>query len=140
MQISSIADEFLRARLWGTLATTRASGAPQVSMVAYDWDGADLVISCRGSAAKFVNASRRAQVVFTVSDDVDCCTVAGRAVCHATGPERDTATERVRLRLLDGAEWGAAMLAQDIVTGLDAVDRVTITVIPEQVRLVQPLG
>ena len=109
-------------------------------MVAYDWDGTDLVISCRGSAAKFVNAARREQVVFTVSDDVDCCTVAGRAVCHRTGPERDAGTERVRQRLLDGAEWGAAMLDRDIEAGLDTVDRVTITVVPDQVRLVQPLG
>jgi len=140
MQISSIADEFLRERLWGTLVTIRASGAPQVSMVAYDWNGSDLVISCRGAAAKFVNAARREDVAFTVADDVDCCTVTGRAVCHATGPERDEATERVRQRLLDGAEWGAAMLDQDIAAGLDTVDRVTITVIPEQVRLVQPLG
>ena len=140
MQISSAADEFLRERLWGVLVTTRSSGAPQASMVAYDWNGADLVISCRGSAAKFINASRRDQVVFTVSDDVDFASVSGRAVCHATGAERDAATERVRLRLLDGAEWGAAILDQDIAAGLDSVGRVTITVVPEDVRLVQPLG
>ena len=140
MEISSAADEFLRARLWGLLATTRSAGAPQVSMVAYDWNGDDLVISCRGKAAKFVNASRREAVVFTVPDGVDCCTVTGRAVCHATGVERDARTERVRRRLLDGAEWGAKILDDDIAAGLDAVDRVTITVVPDAVQLIQPLG
>ncbi|MEM7094503.1 MAG: pyridoxamine 5'-phosphate oxidase family protein [Actinomycetota bacterium] len=140
MEIHPDADEFLRERLWGTLATTRSSGAPQVSMVAYDWDGTDLVISCRGSAAKYVNASRRSDVVFTVVDDIDCCTVTGTATCHATGDERDAGTERVRQRLLDGAEWGAAMLDRDIEAGLDQVDRVTITVTPTDIRLVQPLG
>lgn len=134
------ADAFLRERIWGLLATTRSSGAPQVSMVAYAWNGSDLVISCRGSAAKFVNASRRSDVVFTVADDVDCCTVTGAAICHATGPDRDAGTERVRQRLLDGAEWGAAMLDRDIAAGLDSADRVTITVTPTKINLVQPLG
>lgn len=140
MEITDVADEFLRERLWGMLATTRTSGAPQVSMVAYDWDGTDLVISCRAGAAKFVNASRRSDVVFTVADDVDCCTVTGTAICHATGPERDAATERVRERLRNGAEWGAVMLDADVEAGLDTVNRVTITVVPQQVHLVQPLG
>ena len=35
---------------------------------------------------------------------------------------------------------GAAILDQDIATGLDAVNRVTITIVPESIRLVQPLG
>lgn len=109
-------------------------------MVAYDWDGADLVISCHGSAAKFVNASRRSDVVFTVADDVDCCTVTGAATCHTTGIDRDAATERVRARLRNGAEWGAVMLDRDIEAGLDSVNRVTITVTPTNVNLVQPLG
>lgn len=140
MEITTAADKFLRDRVWGMLATTRNSGAPQVSMVAYDWDGTDLVISCRGSAAKFVNASRRADVVFTVADDVDCCTVTGKAVCHGTGAERDAATERVRGRLRNGAEWGAVMLDADFEAGLDSVNRVTITVVPDRVQLLQPLG
>ena len=138
--VSGEANAFLRGRLWGTLSTIRTSGAPQVSMVAYDWNGSDLVISCRSSAAKFVNASRRASVVLAVADGVDCCTVTGRAICHSTGPERDAATERLRLRLLDGAEWAAQMLDRDIAAGLDAVDRVTITVAADSVSLVQPLG
>lgn len=138
--ITAEADTFLRDRLWGTLATTRSAGAPQVSMVAYDWNGHDVVISCRGSAAKFVNASRRPDVVFTVVDDIDCCTITGVATCQVTGVERDEATVRVRDRLRNDAEWGAAMLDSDIEAGLDSVHRVTITVVPTKVTLVRPRG
>ena len=140
VKIDDAADQFLRSHLWGVLVTIRDSGRPQQSMVAYDWNGTDLVISCRSTAAKFVNASKRTAVAFSVSDDVDCLTIDGVAECHDTGSGRDQATERVRQRLLDGAEWGAAILDQDIATGLDAVNRVTITIIPESIRLVQPLG
>ncbi len=138
--LSPAADAFLRDHLWGVLSTIRSSGAPQVSMVAYDWNGDDLVISCRGSAAKAVNASRRPAVAFSVSEGVDCATVTGRAVVHQTGPERDALTERVRARLAAGAPWAAEILDREIETGLDAAGRVTITVTPERVRLVQPLG
>lgn len=109
-------------------------------MVAYDWNGTDLAISCRSSAAKFVNASKRDQVAFSVADDVDCATIAGRAVVHHTGAERDALTERVRQRLVTGAPWAAEILDREIAAGLDESKRVVITVKPDKVRLVQPLG
>ena len=130
----------IRDSLWGVLTTIRSSGAPQVSMVAYDWNGTDVVISCRSSAAKFVNASKRDQVAFSVADDVDCATVTGRAVVHSTGTARDQLTDRVRQRLLDGAPWAAEILDKEIATGLDEAKRGIITVVPDKVRLVQPLG
>lgn len=139
-EISAAADAYLHDHLWGVLTTIRSSGAPQVSMVAYAWNGNDLVISCRSSAAKFVNASQRPHVAFSVADDVDCATVVGQAVVHRTGRERDALTARVRDRLADGAPWAAEILDREIASGLDAATRVTITVIPESVRLVQPQG
>jgi len=87
-----------------------------------------------------VGASARDQVAFSVSDDVDCATVAGRAIVHRTGAVRDQLTSRVRDRLLDGAPWAAEMLDREIEAGLDKSQRVIITVLPDQVRLVQPLG
>lgn len=129
---------FLVQHVWGQLATTRNSGAPQVSMVAYAWDGRDLAISCRSGAAKFVNAKRRPQVVFTVADDADCLTMAGTATCFTSGLERDSLTERVRDRLRDGEGWAADMLDRDIDAGLDAARRVIIRVAPVDVTLVQP--
>ena len=61
-------DAYLRQHLWALLATSRASGGPQVSMVAYHYDGIDAVVSCRRQAAKFANARARPDVVLTVAD------------------------------------------------------------------------
>lgn len=133
-------DAYLRAHVWGLLATSRANGAPQMSMVAYDWDGSDVAISCRSSAAKFVNAGRRPHVVFAVPDGVDNLTVTGRAVCHATGPERDRLTERVRDTFGPQDAWAAAILDREIGTGLDAARRVIIQIIPDSIELLRPRG
>lgn len=109
-------------------------------MVAYDWDGIDLVISCRAQTAKYVNARRNDSVVFSVPDDVDNLTVTGRAVCHGTGPKRDDLTERLRDRLADGHEWASEILDKKIAAGLDAADRVVIQIVPTAIHLVQPRG
>ena len=138
MDISAAEDAYLRSHVWGLLATGRQDGSPQLSMVAYDWNGLDLVISCRSTAAKFVNAKRREAVVFAVPDAVDNLTVTGRAICHETGPERDALTERVRDRLADDHGWASAMLTSDIAAGLDAVRRVIIQVQPTSLQLLQP--
>lgn len=138
MHTSPAEDAYLRAHVWGLLATGRRDGSPQLSMVAYDWNGIDLVISCRSSAAKYVNAKRHDSVVFAVPDDVDNLTVTGAAICHATGAERDALTTRLRDRLADGHEWASTMLSRDIDAGLDAVDRVIIQVVPTSIQLLQP--
>lgn len=132
-EIPTDADAFPARSPVGRLTTIRSSGGPQVSMVAYDWDGTDLVISCRSTAAKYVNASRRPDVAFTVSEGVDCATVVGRAVVHGTGPERNARTGRVRSRLRPDAPWAAEILDQQVDAGLDDVGRVTITVVPDDV-------
>lgn len=109
-------------------------------MVAYDGDGTDVVISCRASAAKYVNAMRHESVVFAVPDDVDNLTVSGRAACHSNGSRRDRLTERVRDRLTDGHSWAGDMLDADIGAGLDSVNRVIVQILPAAIRLVQPRG
>ncbi len=45
-----------------------------MSMVSYDWDGSDTVISCRSQAAKYIDARRDSSVVFAVPDDLDILT------------------------------------------------------------------
>ena len=140
MDVTEVEDAYLRGHVWGLLATGRSGGAPQMSMVAYDWDGNDIVISCRGSAAKYVNARRNAEVVFAVPDDLDNLTITGTAICHDTGPERDQLTERLRDRLAEGHTWASAILDGDIAAGLDKVDRVIIQLVPNEVQLLQPQG
>ena len=75
-----------------------------------------------------------------VPDGVDNLTVAGRAICHNTGSQRDALTLRLRDRLADGHEWAQVILDGDIDAGLDAVDRVIIQIVPDSVQLVQPRG
>ena len=132
--------DYLHSHVWGLLATGRRSGAPQMSMVAYDWNGNDIVISCRRSAAKYVNAAAQPQVVFAVPDGVDNLTVTGTAICHTTGHDRDQLTERLRDRLADGHEWARAILQADIDNGLDQADRVIIQIVPSAIHLLKPQG
>ena len=109
-------------------------------MVAYDWNGDDLIISCRSTAAKFINAQRHPHVVFSVPDGVDNLTVTGEATCLSTGPDRDHQTERLRDRLRQGAPWAADILDADIAQGLDAVGRAVVVIEPDSVELLRPLG
>lgn len=134
----SAEQEFLQAHIWGLLATGRRNGAPQVSMVAYDFDGTNIVISCRSSAAKYVNARRNNEVVFSVPDGADNLTVGGAAICYETGPERDAFTARLRDTLAIDNQWAADKLDADIAAGLDTVGRVIIQIAPRTMNLIRP--
>lgn len=140
MDVTDAEHAYLREHVWGLLATGRADGAPQMSMVAYDWDGSNIVISCHGQAAKYVNAGRNSSVVFAVPDDLDNLTVTGTAICHGSGAIRDQLTERLRDRLADGYPWASTMLDADLATGLDDVGRVIIQIAPSAVSLLRPQG
>lgn len=140
MDVTEAEHRYLREHVWGLLATGRRDGSPQMSMVAYDWDGNDVVLSCRSSSAKYLNAQREPSVVFAVPDDLDNLTISGSAHCHGSGPQRDRLTERLRDRLADDHQWASDMLDRDIAAGLDDVDRVVIQVVPSAIHLVQPHG
>ena len=140
MHVSDAEHSYLRDHVWGLLATGRSDGSPQMSMVAYDWDGTDVVISCRGQAAKYVNASRIPGVVFAVPDGLDNLTITGAAMCHRTGATRDHLTRRLCDRLADGHVWASTMLETDITAGLDDAGRVIIQIIPSALSLIQPQG
>lgn len=123
-------DTFLRQHLWALLATTRDDGSPQVSMVAYQYDGGDLVVSCVASAKKFVNATKRPRVVLTVADDRSYLAVYGKAEAIRSGALRDDLTRRVR----DALEPGdAAVLDRALASGLDDAGRVILRVTPDRV-------
>ena len=61
--------EFARAHVWAVLATGRADGSPQQSMVGYlvDDEGR-LIISAKAYTAKWKNAVRQPKVSVTVPD------------------------------------------------------------------------
>ncbi len=81
--------QFLAEHVWGVLATGRADGSPQQSLVGYvlDDDGRILVLT-QTRAAKWRNALRQPRVSFTVVDDRVHVVVYGLAEAIETDPER----------------------------------------------------
>jgi len=122
-------DAFLRANRWALVATVGRSGAPQITMVAYDWDGTDIVVSTRRAAAKWANLAHRPLIGITVTDDQRCLSVYGTAERIADDPERETLTRRVQSSLLPDH---AAQLERDFAKGLDVAGRVIIRVVPDR--------
>jgi PPOX class probable F420-dependent enzyme len=118
---------YLHAHRWALLATTRRDGSPQVSMLAYHWDGTDLVFSLRSTAAKWANVGRNPSVVVTVTDDARYLSVHGTAERVALDPARRDLTIRLRDSLLP--EHHAALQA-DVDAGLDVRRRVVVRVVP----------
>jgi PPOX class probable F420-dependent enzyme len=127
MTLTDAETEFLRSHRWALVATTRRNGAPQVSMVAYHFDGADIVMSIRKSAAKWANTARQPEVVVTVADDQSYVSVAGRADRIASDPDREQLTRRVLASL---KPQHASLLQADIDRGLDVAGRVVLRVLP----------
>lgn len=125
--ITPAQSSFLSAHRWALLATTRADGTPQVSMLAYHWDGTDIVFSLRSTAAKWANVARQPGVVVTVVDDASYLSVHGTAERVSDDPARHDLTIRLRDSLLP-AHYAA--LQKDIDAGLDASHRVVIRVAP----------
>jgi PPOX class probable F420-dependent enzyme len=78
-QLTDLQSDFLKAHRLGVLATSRRSGAPQVSIIAYNFDGNDVVISTGDQSAKYKNANRRPEVSLIVTDGPKAVTVYGMA-------------------------------------------------------------
>ena len=122
--------QFLTEHRWALLSTTRPDNTPQVSMLAYHWDGTDFVFSLRSTAAKWANVGRRPGVVVTVADDRCFLAVQGQAERIESDPDRVALTMRLHASLLPG---DAASLQRDIDAGLNASHRVVIRVVPTRV-------
>jgi PPOX class probable F420-dependent enzyme len=120
---------FLSEHRWALLATTRSNGAPQVSMLAYHYDGSDIVFSIRSTTAKWANTKRQASVVVTVTDGERYLSVSGNAERIATDPLRMDLTVRLQNSLEPRHH---AMLQADIEAGLDSRKRVILRITPER--------
>jgi PPOX class probable F420-dependent enzyme len=122
-------DAFLRDHRWALVATVGRTSRPQVTMVAYHWDGHDLVMSIRSTAAKWRNLLERPDIAVTVADDLLFLTVSGRAEPIIDDPARAELTMRVRDSLLPAHR---ALLDGEIARGLDASKRVVVRLVPER--------
>ena len=78
-ELNDLQTGFLRSHRLGVLATSKRSGAPQVSIIAYNYDGNDVVISTGDQSAKYKNASKRPAVSLIVTDGPKAVTVYGNA-------------------------------------------------------------
>jgi nitroimidazol reductase NimA-like FMN-containing flavoprotein (pyridoxamine 5'-phosphate oxidase superfamily) len=85
-ELLAIAQEFLKERRLGVLATQRRRGGPQMSILSYRFDGKDVVISTGSETAKVKNIRKRPGISLAVTDGPRCVVVYGEA------------------RLLEGAE------------------------------------
>jgi len=60
--------EYLQGHRTGVLATQRARGAPQMTLIAYHFDGNDLAISTRAPTQKAKNLTKRPEASLAVID------------------------------------------------------------------------
>lgn len=120
---------FLAGHVWGVLATGRADGSPQQSLVGYalDTDGRILVLTQAGTA-KWRNAVRRPQVSFAVPDDRVHVVVYGAAEAIDADPERAELATHVlaAVRGTDPPEPAS------IVEWLDADERRILRITPQK--------
>jgi PPOX class probable F420-dependent enzyme len=124
--------EFLAAHRWAMLTTLRRDGRAQTSMLAYHWDGTDLVLSTRSSSAKWANIGRRSDVVVSVQgdggpEDHRFLAIDGDAERIEHDPERHDLTVRLLGSLLPADR---ASLQADLDAGLDARRRVIVRIRP----------
>jgi PPOX class probable F420-dependent enzyme len=72
--------EYLREHRYAVVATNRKAGPPQLTLVTYQYDGNDFVISTRGETQKAKNLRRRPEMTLAVIDnDGRQLIMAGRA-------------------------------------------------------------
>ncbi len=120
--------EFLHAHNLGVLATGRADGSPQQSMVLYGLDAEDrLLISAKDYTAKWHNAVRQPKVSLTVVDGREHLVIYGRAETIAHDPERAAITAAI-FALMSGNDVDPASL----VPMLDEQRRTVIRITPER--------
>ena len=60
--------EYLQGHRTGVLATQRAKGAPQMTLIAYHFDGNDIAISTRAPTQKAKNLTKRPEASLAVID------------------------------------------------------------------------
>ncbi len=117
---------FLRERRLGTLATGRRDGSPQQALIAYEFDGTDIVLQTGGGSAKARNVGRSPAVSLLVPDGGRYLVVQGSAELLAGGAERRDAIRRARASGRNPASSDDAALDAE----LDEAGSVAMRIVP----------
>lgn len=126
------ADEFLRAHVWGVLATGRRDGSPQQSMIGYVVDDEGrIVVSIKSYTAKWKNAVRQPRVSLTVVDGRANVVVYGEAETIDADPLRAELTADVFARLSNGPRPEPS----SIVPMLDEQQRTVLRITPSSTHV-----
>ena len=125
---------YLEGHTWAVLATGRADGSPQQSMVGYVLDAEGrLVISAKRYTAKWKNAVRNPKLSVTVPDGRSHLVIYGMAETIDTDPLRAELSADVFARLANTDRPDPA----SIVPMLDEQERTVIRITPEKVLFVE---
>jgi PPOX class probable F420-dependent enzyme len=124
-EADTAAIEFLKQHRLGVLATGRRDGSPQQSLIGYQFDGKDFVISARAGSAKAKNLRRHSGVSLSVVDGGSVVVVYGRAQV-VRDPEEVLAINVARLQRQTPVDQEA------LARRLREEDRVVIVVAPEK--------
>ena len=130
---SELQDEFLKDHRLGILATGRGDGSPQQSLIAFNYDGIDIVISTGAQSAKAKNLRRGSRASLAVSDGPKVVVVYGETRI-ATGAETKGLEDRL--------EWlrAAASAPASGRTRPDLGERVMLVMTPAKVFSARPHG
>ena len=123
--------QYLRDHSLAVLGTGRRDGSPQLSMIIYDYNGEDLVISVTSDRAKWKNAMRQPSVALLVPDGRRQLIVYGAVTGIETDPDRSNGTKRIRARAGRPFEGEDADLTKE----LDEANRVILNFTPDRAFL-----
>ncbi len=128
MPLSADQDQYLRDHNMGVLGTGRRDGSPQLSMIIYDYDGKDVVISVTSDRAKWKNAMRQPQVALLVPDGRKQLIVYGTVEGVTETEARNAGTKRIRARMGRPVE----VSDEELTAELDGNNRVILKLTPDR--------
>jgi PPOX class probable F420-dependent enzyme len=129
MTVTAEQQSYLKEHRLGVLGTGRRDGSPQLSLIMYEFNGADIVISVTSDRAKWRNAVRQPLVSMLVQDGRKQLIVYGRA--EAISDRAGIVAGHRRLRTAMGRPVEAADEAY--ADELEGQKRVILKITPERV-------
>lgn len=124
--------EFLAANHIAALATGRRDGSPQLSHIAYDWNGQDIAISIKSHTAKWRNVLRQPRVAMLVHEGRKQLVLYGEAEAIAEDPERIELTARVFRRLTGKDDLE---VTDEFVAAMNEQQRTVLRIIPQRAMM-----